>query len=538
MSINIGSTIATLLTPIFRSDIKCFGDQCYPLSFGVPTAFMFMAIIFFAMGTKHYKREIKKEGGNIIVQSVGCISRGLYNKLRGYNSSKTHWLECADDKYSKQLISDVQIVLKVLLTFSTAPLFWALYDQQGSNWTNQAQQLSGRLGSWTIKPDQFQAVNPILIIILVPIFDLVIYPLFAKCGLLRKQLSRMAFGYIFGIFAFGISAILEFQMQAAFNNVNPIGRVQIVNLSPCNILINNQPLGYKVPIDFSKNLADNQARFNYSCMNAPMTEMVLPLIKEDNMSKLIYITYDNVIKSNEYRYTNTGFKKGFSKIRFNDLTGDYNDSIPYLVRGSTKTNYTFSDTYYEIDYEEYKLELNSTHLGEYLFEICGKYLFFIFKNDTQTDAFFFHEIDQNGLHIGWQIIQIFVMSIGEIMFSVSGLTFAYSQAPTSMKSVLQACWLLCVAFGNVIVVIMVEILKAIKDVYGEFNQGYENLVYTALLLIATICYILIIYFAKYDEKLDDEKKETGEKKEMKKTNTFADVYPEKIIEEDEKNTYL
>jgi hypothetical protein len=31
LSINVGSTIATLVTPIFRGDIKCFGNNCYPL---------------------------------------------------------------------------------------------------------------------------------------------------------------------------------------------------------------------------------------------------------------------------------------------------------------------------------------------------------------------------------------------------------------------------------------------------------------------------------------------------------------------------
>jgi hypothetical protein len=31
MSINVGSTIGTILTPIFRSDIKCFEKDCYPL---------------------------------------------------------------------------------------------------------------------------------------------------------------------------------------------------------------------------------------------------------------------------------------------------------------------------------------------------------------------------------------------------------------------------------------------------------------------------------------------------------------------------
>jgi len=53
-----------------------------------------------------------------------------------------------------------------------------------------------------------------------------------------------------------------------------------------------------------------------------------------------------------------------------------------------------------------------------------------------------------------QVPAYFVLTAGEVMFSVTGLEFAYSQAPTSMKSVCQAAWLLTVAFGNLIVIIV------------------------------------------------------------------------------------
>ena len=42
------------------------------------------------------------------------------------------------------------------------------------------------------------------------------------------------------------------------------------------------------------------------------------------------------------------------------------------------------------------------------------------------------------------------------MFSITGLEFAYSQAPVSMKAMCQAAWLLTVAFGNLVVIIVAE----------------------------------------------------------------------------------
>ena len=73
----------------------------------------------------------------------------------------------------------------------------------------------------------------------------------------------------------------------------------------------------------------------------------------------------------------------------------------------------------------------------------------------------------NSIHILWLFPQYFVITVGEIMFSVTGLEFSYSQAPESMKSVLQAAWLLTVAFGNIIVIIVAE-AKAFNDQAAEF----------------------------------------------------------------------
>lgn len=61
------------------------------------------------------------------------------------------------------------------------------------------------------------------------------------------------------------------------------------------------------------------------------------------------------------------------------------------------------------------------------------------------------------MHIIWQLPQIVVITAAEIMFSVTGLEFSFTQAPQSMKSVLQACWLLSVAIGNMLVVVIAEL---------------------------------------------------------------------------------
>ena len=48
------------------------------------------------------------------------------------HENREHWLDYADDKYDKTLISDTKAALRVLFLYIPLPFFWALFDQQVS----------------------------------------------------------------------------------------------------------------------------------------------------------------------------------------------------------------------------------------------------------------------------------------------------------------------------------------------------------------------------------------------------------------------
>ena len=58
------------------------------------------------------------------------------------------------------------------------------------------------------------------------------------------------------------------------------------------------------------------------------------------------------------------------------------------------------------------------------------------------------------LSVMWQVIPYFIMTQAEVMVSITGLEFAYTQAPQRMKSTIMGFWLLCVALGSKLVVIV------------------------------------------------------------------------------------
>ena len=74
-----------------------------------------------------------------------------------------------------------------LVSFSSSlPLPSSRFSSQGSRWTLQAVLMNGELGTVAVKPDQMQALNPILILVFIPIFEFGVYPLAAKCRLLKR----------------------------------------------------------------------------------------------------------------------------------------------------------------------------------------------------------------------------------------------------------------------------------------------------------------------------------------------------------------
>jgi POT family proton-dependent oligopeptide transporter len=54
------------------------------------------------------------------------------------------------------------------------------------------------------------------------------------------------------------------------------------------------------------------------------------------------------------------------------------------------------------------------------------------------------------INVMWQFFPYLVITMAEVMISITGLEFAYTQAPRSMKSSVMSIWLLTVFFGNLL----------------------------------------------------------------------------------------
>ncbi|NXQ86154.1 S15A1 protein, partial [Nyctibius grandis] len=246
LSINAGSLLSTIITPILRAQ-ECgihSKQRCYPLAFGVPAALMAVALVVFVIGSRMYKKV--QPQGNIMIQVSKCIGFAIKNRFRHRSKEfpkREHWLDWASEKYDKRLIAQTKMVLKVLFLYIPLPMFWALFDQQGSRWTLQATTMDGNFGALKIQPDQMQTVNPILIVIMVPVVDAVVYPLIKKCKINFTPLRKITVGMFLASLAFVAAALLQVQIDKTLPVFPADGQsqIKIINLGTDGATVQFEP---------------------------------------------------------------------------------------------------------------------------------------------------------------------------------------------------------------------------------------------------------------------------------------------------------
>ncbi|KAK7155007.1 hypothetical protein R3I93_009835 [Phoxinus phoxinus] len=499
LSINAGSLLSTLITPILRSqDCGIYSKRsCFPLAFGVPAALMVFALIVFVAGHGMYTMESPK--GNILLQVMKCIGFAVKNRFKHRSKQypkREHWMDWADEKYNKLLIAQVKMVVKVLFLYIPLPMFWALFDQQGSRWTLQATTMDGNFGAFIIQPDQMQIVNPVLIVIMVPIMDSAIYPLIKKCHINFTPLRKMTIGMLLAALAFVAAALLQIQIDKTLPKFPSSSETQVKFLNLANtslpVIVEGQE-PFVVPAFDSSN-----EYMTLDAMNVAVSvggrNTTGSFLKE--MRHTVLINADGMLAT--LNDTREKPSQGLNAIRFvNGFRTLLNVTIKsdelsllsplegseYLMVAHGKANFTIEN----VDGQKCSYIMQLGFGSSYTVLIPGN---FSFGDNCHESITAVQEIEPNGVHMAWQIIQYFMMTCGEVVFSVTGLDFSYSQAPSNMKSVLQAGWLLTVAVGNIVVLIVAE-AGSLPDQWAEY------LLFASLLVAVSIIFAIMAYFYTY-----------------------------------------
>jgi POT family proton-dependent oligopeptide transporter len=168
-SINTGAFLSTLLTPWL---LEWYGPH---LAFGIPGVLMAIATIAFWMGRKVFIH-IPAGGADWFIETFSGVG--------------------------------LKAILKLAIIFIFIAVFWALFDQTGSSWVLQAEDLNRNWLGMHWLSSQIQAVNPIMILIYIPIFQFAVYPLINKVWKLTP-IRKISLGLFVMVIGFSMVGIVQ-----------------------------------------------------------------------------------------------------------------------------------------------------------------------------------------------------------------------------------------------------------------------------------------------------------------------------------------
>jgi len=174
ITINVGAFLSTLLTPFL---LDRYGPH---LAFGLPGGLMLLATIIFWMGRNKFIHI--PPGGKIFIKET----------------------------FSREGIS---AVVRLMTIYVFVAIFWSLYDQTGSSWVIQAQDMDRTWLGVEWLPSQIQAINPMMILIAAPIFTYFLYPFLGRFFEVTP-LRKIAFGLFLAVPSFILIAMIQTQIDA------------------------------------------------------------------------------------------------------------------------------------------------------------------------------------------------------------------------------------------------------------------------------------------------------------------------------------
>jgi POT family proton-dependent oligopeptide transporter len=199
-SINAGSAFSTLLIPWLlepASSLPGWVTNLFPASvcnflvsprlhspdvaFGTPGVFMAIATIIFWMGRKKF----------VHIPPVGLrnYAREIFNKETG------------------------KILLNVMMPVPFVMIFWALWQQNFSSWIVQAESMDRHFFGVDWLSSQIQTVNPLFILIMLPVFSYWLYPFVEKFVRLTP-LRKIGAGLFVTAASFFIVAMIQTRIDA------------------------------------------------------------------------------------------------------------------------------------------------------------------------------------------------------------------------------------------------------------------------------------------------------------------------------------
>ena len=202
--VHLGAATATLSIPWL---LDRFGPA---VALAVPAVLMAGALAVFWVGRRGYVRA--PPAG----RDPHAFARVLATAVRrlGTGRHADHWLDGARARHPAGAVEGAKAVVRIAAVFAAATVFWALFAQRGSTWVLQAKAMDLAVGPLRLSPSQLPALNPLLIMLIIPLLDRGLFPLLERRHGPLPLLSRMTAGMFATVLSFAAAALVQNAIDA------------------------------------------------------------------------------------------------------------------------------------------------------------------------------------------------------------------------------------------------------------------------------------------------------------------------------------
>lgn len=510
--INVGAVISAYLTPVLKKsdcyadfsesdpeivefftnkDMRLSFDSCHFRSFFVPAMLMLLAIFTFILpsiltyfyfknaslptfekenptgladiSTKKYKFQYNivnpdKKSRFVIVNILFAIFSSIVGVI--FRHKNENCVDASEEGFlNRSYVQSAKIrrtayrVAQIMLIFAPCCIFYAIFEQLGSLWLFQAKELSGWLlpnSYWM--PDQMEIWNNFFVIMFIPLWNFVCLPMLNKCvftpdSRLERNKPFILMGS--GLVIAGLSNLYASWLQNQIDN---------------SLDFSDDALKYKI-VDFSsKNAKTGPATQIFDFQNFTHYESHLG----QDLS--------------QYKITEANMKDHFPAVHV--LYGGENEASPAQhVRINAKLVNPQKGgqlRVFDLTLGEIAVFDKSDFTGPCL-EKFGYVNSALFAVDFENQCHLI--LEGRRLSMLYQIPNYAITTFAEILIATTGLEFAYTQAPASVKTLTTGLWHLTTCMGNVFCLLLKE-LKFLTRCQQMMASGF--IAFLAAIVFAVI----------------------------------------------------
>ncbi|KAI8319890.1 PTR2-domain-containing protein [Martensiomyces pterosporus] len=198
-AINVGSLSAIATTELEHN------VDFWP-AYLMPTLMFVVCIAVFWLGRNKYVR--KPPTGSILSKKAGHVITDASGKQATWMeyAKPTNMVEVPSNvTWDDRFVDELRRTLKACKVFLFYPVYWLCYGQITNNLVGQA----GEMDTGSVPNDIMQNIDPLFLIIFIPLFDKLFYPGMRRCGIEIGPVLRISIGFVLAAVAMAYAAIVQ-----------------------------------------------------------------------------------------------------------------------------------------------------------------------------------------------------------------------------------------------------------------------------------------------------------------------------------------